>query len=60
MHNLQDMLLMPGDQLAEPIDVPAQDSVDTFGVIGHECLRSRKTDVIPCVGVDFSIIPHPP
>jgi len=49
LHNLQYLGLIPGDQFAEPIDVTTQDSVDTFGVIGHEYLHPCKADLIPAV-----------
>ena len=49
LHNLAHMVLMPGDQFAEPIDITAQNLIDTFGIIGQECLRSCKADRPPCL-----------
>ena len=58
--NLQRMVLMPGNPFTEAIDVTAQDSVDTFGVIGQECLHSLKAGRPLHRSLAFSIIPHPP
>ncbi len=58
--NLQHMVLMPGDHVTAAGDVTAQDSVDTFGVIGQECLHSLKAGRPLHRSLAFSIIPHPP
>ena len=56
LHNLEDVVAMPGNQLCKVIDVTAQDPVDTLRIIGHERRRSCETTRTP----NLNIILHPP